>query len=338
MTQKKYNNALVFGKFLPMHLGHKNLIKFSLKNANITHVVVLSNDNENISSDMRISWIKDEFCSENIKVYGISYDPKKLDSSSESNLESSIKWSEYLKNFIKDKNIDVLIGSEDYIQYMGEYLNIDYIIYDKDRISTPISATKIKENLVEYWDYLVPSVKRTFAKHLCICGSESSGKTTTCDKLSKELCGIVTIIPEIGRCLVGNAKTCEIETLQNVLNVHYELLQTVINNPPTPIIVWDTDNYTTLSYMNFIFGKIEDKIARIYPKADKYLFFDSTIPYDKDVTRLNVDESLKLKENHLMIYKHFGIDVEIVNKNRYEHSKTCVLELYSNILNQIKKY
>ena len=78
-------------------------------------------------------------------------------------MQSSIDWSEYLKANIKDfDKYDVIVG-EKYVQYMGEYLGIDYDIFDEERKAVSISATAIKSDIVNNWDYLAP-VKRTYAK------------------------------------------------------------------------------------------------------------------------------------------------------------------------------
>lgn len=329
---RKHDNAMIIGKFLPMHKGHKALVEYALKNAHITNVFVLAHQDEYIPMDTRIGFIKDEFAqNQHVNVYGVAYDKNELNQSSESDLDSSIAWSEYLKPYITKHNIDVIVGSELYVKYMGEYLGIDYIIYDEHRTNIQISATKIREDLINNWDYLVPSVKRYYAHHICVCGSESTGKTTTCSDIEKSCPGIVTMIPEIGRCLVGNAKTCEKETLKNVLDIHRKLLLSVIENPPTPIILWDTDNYTTLSYYMFLFG---EKLKNdIYPKANKYFFFDSNIPYIKDATRMEMNASKALSRNHFNMYKENNIELEKVSENRSKR----VLEYINKTLTLILK-
>ena len=158
-------------------------------------------------------------------------------------------------------------------------------------------------------DYLTPSVKRSYAHHICICRTESSGKTTLSTELEKEF-EYVTMIPEIGRCLVGNAVSCEFSTLMSVLTIHKTLLEQVIKNPPTPIVVWDTDNLTTKSYMEFFeLGTYKEKT----PIANVYFFLDSNIPYEKDISRLDEEIANKLKFHHFQLYKNENVNLNILN-------------------------
>ena len=324
MVRNRKKTALVIGKFMPFHKGHKELIEFASFHAMFVKILVLGNDKEPISIEQRVNWIEDSFESDytlasEICVKGITYDDSQLNSSSESDIKSSQEWCDFLKDELND--IDVIVGSEMYVKYMAEYSNKEYLFFDVERSKIPISASKIKENPLKYWDYLTPAVKRTYAHHICICGTESSGKTTLATALEKEF-EYVTMIPEIGRCLVGNAMTCEPSTLTAVLSIHKTLLKRVKQNPPTPIVVWDTDNLTTKSYMDF-FGW--EAYTNDLPIADIYFFLDNDIPYEKDVTRVDENVAKKLKNNHLNIYNKEGVNLHIL-KNKV------------NVMDSMKQY
>lgn len=336
MNNKKIKKALVIGKFMPFHKGHKELIEFASNHAMFVKILVLGNDNEPISINQRVKWIEESFDADytltsEFCVKGISYDSSKLDSSSESNLKSSQEWCDFLKDELND--IDVIVGSEIYIEYMAEYSKKEYLLFDVTRTKVPISASKIKDNPLKYWDYLTPAVKRTYAHHICICGTESSGKTTLATALEKEF-DYVTMIPEIGRCLVGNAMTCESTTLTSVLSIHKTLLKCVKHNPPTPIVVWDTDNLTTKSYMKFLGW---DTYTSDFPIADIYFFLDNDIPYEKDSTRVEENVAKELKNNHLNIYKKEGVNLHILkNKiNVMDSMKQYIKDIGDNITSNL---
>lgn len=330
---KKYSSAMVIGKFMPLHKGHIKLIEFACQKAKYTVVLVLGHQNEFIPLNVRKKWIAEEFKrTPHMFLYDVEYDETKLNSSSESDKQSSIEWADYLMYYIKLHGIDVIVGSEKYVQYMAEYIGIDYIIYDEERKDLNISATDIKKDIIKNWNYLTPAVKRSLVKHICICGTESTGKTTVCREMEDKY-EYVTMIPEIGRCLVGNAKTCTEQNLYDVYNIHNQLLEKVIYDPPTPIIIWDTDNITTISYFSFIFK--HELHAYNVPIADKYFFFESNIPYQKDVTRLNKDEALELREHHLKTYKEFGISPTIIKEFRKETVENMIIQTISKIIKRI---
>ena len=313
---KKYNKALVIGKFQPLHKGHLALIDFANTQANTVVVCATAHNGEIIPLNQRISWLNESYIdNSSVIIYGLSYDPNQLNSSSVSDLKSSEEWAEYLKANLNDfSEIDVIIGSEMYVKYMADYLNIGYIIYDEKRVNLHISATDIKRDIVRYWDYLSPAAKRSYVQHICICGSESTGKSTTCKRLEEEY-NFVTTIPEIGRCLVGKSEICEQKTLIKIFAIHHDLLTAVKQDPPTPFILWDTDNITTLSYFTFLYpDKDMHEIMgeRQAILADKYFFFESNIKFYNDGTRLESSEALMLRNHHLFMYSKFGISPEII--------------------------
>lgn len=318
--KKMYNKALVIGKFMPLHKGHLALIDFAASQAENVVVCVTGHTGEPIHLDKRVRWVRENYYNNqtNFRICGLSYDPTQLNESSVSDLKSSEAWAEYLKANIDDfVEINVIIGSEQYVKYMADYLGIGYVIYDEKRKNIHISATDIKSDMVRYWDYLAPSVKRSYVRHICICGSESTGKSTVCKRMEEEY-NFVTMIPEIGRCLVGKSELCESETLKKIFTIHHDLLTAVKNDPPTPIIIWDTDNITTLSYLTFLHAGNKDLIAEVMGDrrpviADKYFFFESNIPFHDDGTRLDTAEAKLLSDHHKNIYSNFGIVCETVS-------------------------
>jgi HTH-type transcriptional repressor of NAD biosynthesis genes len=216
---------------------------------------------------------------------------------------------------------------------MADYLGINHIIYDEDRTKVTISATDIKNNIIENWDYLVPHVKQYYAKHVCVSGSESTGKTTVCTNIERKY-PFVTMIPEIGRCLVGNANTCSMSTLREVMRIHGHLINQVVFDPPTPITIWDTDNVTTQSYYRWLFN-INPYLTQTR-FADKYFFFDSNIAYEKDVTRVSETDAMMLRESHLKCFREWRKPVEMVTENREETVDKWVIETMKEIESKIK--
>jgi HTH-type transcriptional repressor of NAD biosynthesis genes len=339
LDMKKYKKALVIGKFMPLHKGHIGLINFACENAEMVLVCVLAHRKECIPLDRRVNWVKDSMYAGVVSACGLMYDADVLNSSSNSDIESSIAWAEYLKNQLEDfESIDVVVGSELYVKFIAEYLGIQYLIYDDKRLQINISATTIKNDVIKNWDYLAPSVKRTYAKHICICGSESTGKTTVCNTIERE-CEYVTVIPEIGRCIVGKSELCSIKQLCEIFEIHYKLLEVVVNDPPTPFVLWDTDNLTTLSYVRFLFPDADDSTLtkqRPLLLADKYFFFESNLKFVDDNTRLNEEAAQALRNNHIITYQQAGVLLEQVTNDRLEKVKQYLydeLETLKNIFN-----
>ena len=53
--------ALVIGKFMPFHKGHKALIEFAAIHSSVVKVLVLGNENEPIDLNQRVKWIEESF-------------------------------------------------------------------------------------------------------------------------------------------------------------------------------------------------------------------------------------------------------------------------------------
>lgn len=330
---KKYNKALVIGKFMPLHKGHLALIDFATTQAETVVVCATAHDGEIIPLNHRVSWLSESYTqNKSVFVCGLSYDCSKLNESSVSDLKSSEEWAEYLNAELEGfSEIDVIIGSEIYVKYMADYLGIGYIIYDENREYMPISATDIKGDIIRYWDYLSSAAKRSYVQHICICGSESTGKSTVCKRLEEEY-GYVTMIPEIGRCLVGKSELCEVKTLKKIFTIHNDLLLAVKNDPPTPIILWDTDNITTLSYLAFLHSVNQDVIDEVMGKrqavlADKYFFFEPNIAFHDDGTRFDPTEARLLSTHHKYMYSNYGIvPEEVAAEDRCEVVRQYILQ------------
>lgn len=340
---KKYNKALVIGKFMPLHKGHLALIDFAATQAETVSVCVTGHEGEVIPCWERTWWVIESYAQNfSINVRNLSYDPTELNESSVSDLKSSEEWAEYLRANLDDfSEIDVIIGSEQYVKYMADYLGIGYVIYDEKRENIHISATDIKSDIVSYWDYLAPAVKRSYVQHICICGSESTGKSTVCKRLEEEY-GFVTMIPEIGRCLVGKSELCEVKTLKTIFTIHNDLLQAVKNDPPTPIILWDTDNITTLSYLAFLHAVNDEVIADVMGKrkavlADKYFFFESNIAFHDDGTRFDPTEALLLSAHHKYLYSIYGISPEeVIAEDRCDVVRQYILQEIEKLKHSFK--
>lgn len=317
---------------MPLHKGHLALIDFAAAQSEAVTVCVTGHEREVISLAQRTRWVVESYMHDNsISVCGLSYDPARLNESSVSDLRSSEEWAEYLKAELEGfSGIDVIIGSELYVKYMADYLGIGYIIFDEKREKMPVSATVIRGDVVRYWDYLSPAAKRSYVQHICICGSESTGKSTVCKRLEEDY-GFVTMIPEIGRCLVGKSDLCKVGTLKKIFAIHNDLLSAVRSDPPTPIVLWDTDNITTLSYLTFLHSARQDAIAQVTGEreavlADKYFFFESDIAFHDDGTRFDPAQAKLLSAHHKQMYSNYGISpVRVTAQDRCEVVRQYIL-------------
>lgn len=58
LEEKKIGSGLVFGKFMPLHLGHVLLLRFAEASCHRLTIVVCSLENEPIPGHVRFQWVK----------------------------------------------------------------------------------------------------------------------------------------------------------------------------------------------------------------------------------------------------------------------------------------
>ena len=142
------NIGFTIGKFAPLHKGHQYLIETGLKEMDEFFVLVYETDKIDIPIEERANWIKTLY--PNAKVIYAKNPPMQygLD-------EQSVKiQTDYLKNIIKDIKVTHFYSSEEYGKYVARDLNVIDKRIDTRREEVPISATRIRENIEEYKQYI----------------------------------------------------------------------------------------------------------------------------------------------------------------------------------------
>ncbi|GHV25541.1 transcriptional regulator NadR [Bacteroidia bacterium] len=312
---------------MPLHRGHLALIDFAKQHCDFLTVGVCSIPEEPIPGEIRFQWVKDALATNPaIKVEHITED---LPNSSESSREISKVWSDYLGERYPD--VDVIIGSEPYIEYVAEYMGISPLIFDIPRQEMPISATMIREEPFKYWEFIPAHVRGYFVKKICLVGTESTGKTTLTRLLAEHF--QTTYVEEMARYLVGKIETVTFEDLQKIASLHAKTLQDKVGMANKLLFV-DTDIYITKSYSTFLFEKaleVEDWIKQAN-SFDLYLFLDPDCEYVQDGTRLDEIERLKLHESHKQHLENAGIQYHVVAGKSREERFQNALEVVQNLM------
>ena len=154
MNNKKI--GFTIGKYAPFHKGHQYLIETALKEMDEVVVVVYDTNLIDISSNERAEWIKRIY--PNVKILVAKDPPSQYGLDKESvNIQM-----EYLSKLIKGVPVTHFYSSEPYGEKVAEYLNINNRIVDKERITVPISANKIREDSNTNSKYLEGFVYKEF--------------------------------------------------------------------------------------------------------------------------------------------------------------------------------
>ena len=277
--------GLVFGKFLPLHTGHLSLIDFAVNNCDNLYVILCHSSEEEIPGINREQWLKQALLKyKRVTLISFNYDETELPNSSVSSREVSKIWSEALKKLVP--GVDVVFTSEEYGNYLSEYMGIKHIAFDKHRLKTPVSATAIRNNPFYYWDFIADEAKPFFVKKVAIIGTESTGKSTLSEKLATHFHTV--FVPEAGREIVEQTDNCSIEQLYQISILHAKKIQQEILKA-NKLLFLDTDLNITKSYSNFLFNHeltVSPWIEEIN-KCDLYLYLESDAEFIQDGTRLS---------------------------------------------------
>jgi HTH-type transcriptional repressor of NAD biosynthesis genes len=206
--------------------------------------------------------------------------------------------------YVKTKfgQFDRVFTSEDYGDIFAKSMGAEHWKFNQSRTIVPVSATIIRQKPIKYWDYINNFAKDYFVKKICIVGTESTGKTVLAQQLAKDFNTVW--VPEMGRELVPNARTCTIDDLELVATEHAKSILKHIRLANKVLFI-DTDLNITQSYSEFLFNKtlsVESWIEKAN-EADYYLYLDPTAPWIDDGTRLDLYARNQLNTSH---WKHFS--------------------------------
>jgi len=299
--------AFVFGKFLPFHKGHEAMLQYALTKCDFLSVLVCCSDKENIPDALRKKWIEKTFeTHKNIEVNCFNYLESEFPNTSVSSKEVSMLWSEKFKVLFPDYSL--LITSEEYGNYVAAFIGIKHIAFDIAKQIFPVSATAVRNDLFANWKFLPDSVKPYFAIKVVILGTESTGKTTLIEKLSKHY--NCSSVKETGRDLIADSNSFNFDNLLFVASEHAKRIDK-ISVGSSPLIIIDTDIHITKSYAKFTFGKHLEVDDKIYNSnmADLYLYLNNDVLYIQDGTRLSEKDRNLLDLSHREILEQHNIAI-----------------------------
>lgn len=305
--------GMVFGKFMPLHKGHLSLIEFARQRCDYLYVVLCYTNNEPIAGEIRAKWLKKLVEHQNnISLIVYEYDETTLPNTSVSSRKVSERWAAAFKTILPA--IDVLFTSENYGNYLSDFMGIHHIPFDYGRTITPVSATMIRENPISYWDYIADIAKPWFVKKISLVGTESTGKSVLAESLAKHF--HTTFVPEMARSVIEKTSSCTINDLYKIAESQARAIEIGLQSANKLLFV-DTDLATTQSYAKFLFGEeliVQPWIEEVN-KFDLHLFLEPDCEYVQDGTRLSLEQRNTLSNHHRDYFTHAGIQFIPINGN-----------------------
>ncbi len=295
-----------------------HLIQSAMKQVEELTVLVCTLQKEPIPGILRYQWIKELFPDANVV-----HVTDEVPSYPHEHPDFWDIWTSLLKR-VNDADTEVFFSSEDYGEEVAERMGIKHILIDKERNTVPISATKIRENSFENWDYIPDNVKPYFVKRIVLTGPESTGKTTMARLLAEHFKTVWA--EEYGREYFvnkgGNLILPDItEIAKGQLKIEDESVVKA-----NKFLFCDTDLIVTEIWSEIYFKTCPREVIEmgLNRKYDLYLLMDIDIPWKDDGTR----EFPHLREWHFKRIKEEleirGLNYIVISGNYEERLKTCI--------------
>ncbi len=155
-------SAVIIGRFMPPHNGHRYLVDFARSLADRVFILVCTLPGEPIEGRIRYSWMRELF--PDLDVVHIT---EEIPAASRENPGAPSIWARSIRRKTGHK-IDFVIASEDYGFHLAHELGAQFVPLDPARHLVPISASVIREDPYRHWRYLPDVVKPYFVKRIGI--------------------------------------------------------------------------------------------------------------------------------------------------------------------------
>lgn len=323
-----YNVGVLPGKFFPPHRGHL----FQIINASTMckKLYVVVSDSETLAKKkcedanipfmslyLRTLWLSIELQAfEHIEVITID----------ESNIPTyphgSKEWSDLLLKVMHEKFDAIFGGEQEYIEIYKKYFpNATYEMFDYKRSRYAISGTVIRDNPLNYWNYILGSARSFFAKRVLITGTESCAKSTLTQYLAKIF--HTSWSEEYGRYyanqyLGGNESLFQLKDFERI--AHGQATQDIdtLKNA-NKIAFFDTDAVVTQYYCEMFTGSQNSNVESFVnpEKYDLVFFMAPTVKWVPDGQRFKSDQRERgiLHEKLYNMYVDRGFKDKIIEIN-----------------------
>jgi NadR type nicotinamide-nucleotide adenylyltransferase len=270
--------ALTLGKYAPLHRGHQYVFDTAL--AECDELVVLIYDTKVISTPLHIraGWIRALY--PQVTVIECWDGPEGY--SSERAFE--ILQEEYILQMLAGRRITHFYSSEFYGDHVSKALGALDRRLDEARATVPISATMIRENPLQYRNYVSDLVYKDLITKVVFVGAMSTGKSTLTEALAQKY--QTTFAPEYGREYWTTHqidRRIGFEAFDEIAIGHLAREEEALLQANRYLFV-DTNAITTYLYALDYHGKAPVLLTQIaLENASRYdLFFlcDADIPYD----------------------------------------------------------
>ncbi len=336
-----YNrNGLVVMTALPPTLGHKYLINFAreyLYNENMGGKLVIflcARDGiEPITGSDRAEALRLTFKpykDENLSIF--FYDNPEAPQIPEDHPDFWNWWKSEILKYVPQVEDGILFASDLYGKKLAEVLNCEFIPCNTYREIIDISATKIRNDPINNFHFILPEFQRKLRKTITFFGAESTGKTTFSKLMARDFNGYW--VPEWAReyMEVMNLRTVDMSLMDRIMKAQAASQTCVYYMENKPFIFQDTDLLSSLGYY---------KIAKLHTpkwaiqlfedsKSDFYILMNDKIPFTPDPLRLGGNVRESSNEFWINLLEEYNCDYYVVKSVYKEDQEQEIANIVKN--------
>ena len=296
--------GFIGGRFLPFHRGHIFAIIEASNHVENLYVVLNSSEENDrdvcladgvkpMPAEVRLSWIGESLSKlENIHILHIQDDT----------WGESEDWdagTRAVKDAIGRPITHVFSSEHEYDELFDKYYpEADHIVIDAGRKTvTARSASEIRRNLYDYWSLLPHTVQSFFVKRIAFVGTESTGKTTLAEKLSKFY--NTAYVHEVGRdYTLKYSDQLTVKHFDELAMEHFLLTEKKALDCNRVLLV-DSEAIVTQYYLEMYFklrSPLIDEIIR-RQEFDLWLFLEPDLEWIDDGVRFAGDPEVRETNN-----------------------------------------
>ena len=274
------SRGLVIGKFLPYHDGHAHLIRRARECVDHLTVLVCSLPTDPIPCTLRYQWVR--AAHPDCRVVHVTED---VPQTPEEDPAFWPIWTALIHRHVGD--VDWVFTSEHYGDELARRLHARHHCVDLARATVPVSATAIRADPMNLWQFIPSVVRPYYLRRVAILGAESSGKSTLAQRLAAHF--QTEWVPEYGRtyCEGKDAVTLGSHDFEAIAwgQATWEEERAA---QATRLLICDTELHTTCTWSDLIVGSRPTWMtdAARNRRYDAVLLLEADVPWVDDGTRV----------------------------------------------------
>ncbi|MDF7626978.1 AAA family ATPase [Leuconostocaceae bacterium ESL0723] len=330
--------GVFFGTLAPMHVGHQaEIYKAAALNDGV--VVITSGyhgdrgDQIGLPVEKRFRYLREAFNDESsIKVDYINEDDIP---------PMPTGWREWTDRLIAtvrrnivnpNAQITLYTGEEDYKEHLERLLpdNGQFRVSLMDRTILKVSATAIRKDPLENWDYINRVFRRHFARKVTVMGAPGTGKSTLVRRLART--SNSPFSEEYSRQYQEQSNVSDDELVlkdyMRIIQGQYDANSREINSPANNgLTIFDTDAMVTQAYTKmWLSPEDNDQLKALYDNTigeeeiDLILVIPPTAPYlnqgNRHIKNNDFNVRLAFHQELLKTIQYYGFDKKMVILDR----------------------